>query len=309
MRISTASFYTASLPGIQSQQSAIARLNQQIASNQNYLAAKDNPVKTNQIMALADSIAMRNQHLANIDKAGLVLSEENTVLSEMRSAVSSVKSLLSQSSSMSDQSLRSQMAQQLGDLYIHIKDLANAKDSNGNYIFAGYKTDTLPYDHSQAYPGTVASASTTYGGDAGVRAIEIDTGRTLPVSDVLNTIFQIGGTPDLLQAIDQAAVDLADPTVTQPGLAGNLQGYLDVVNTSFDRLSVTVNDVVGRQVVLDDAKNVQKTLKLNDLNALGGIQELDQAAAIVELQQRQVALQASMQAFSKVSGLSLFSYL
>lgn len=316
MRISTASFYTASLPGIQAQQSAIARLNQQIATNQNYLAPKDNPVKTTQVMALADNIAMRNQYLANIDKASLVLSEESTVLEEMHSAVSSVKSLLSQSSSMSDPLLRDQMAKQLADLYLHIKDLANFKDSAGNYIFSGYKTDTQPFGHVPSYPGTADSPDTVYAGDAGVRAIEIGQAHPVRASDTLTNVFQVEAVPgadpahtDLLEAIDQAAVDLANPGVTQPGLGSNLQSYLDVVNSALDRLSVTVNDVVGRQVVLNDAKDAHQTLKLNDENALGAIQDVDQAGAIVELQQRQVALQASMQAFSKVSGLSLFNYL
>lgn len=309
MRISTNSFYTASLPGIQSQQSAIARLNQQIASNQNFLAAKDDPVKTTQIAALADSIAVRNQYLSNIGKADLQLSEEGTVLEEMRSALSTVKSLLFQTGTTHDQALRTQMAKQIGDLYVHIKDLANSKDSFGNYIFAGFKTDTLPFNHSPSYPGTADSPDATYAGDAGVRAIAIDRAQTMQVSDTLTDVFQTGSATDLLEAMDQAAVDLADPSVTQPGLASNLEGYVGVVNTALDRLDVTLNAIAGRRVVLEDVKGTHLALKLNDENALGDIKELDQAAAIVELQQRQVALQSSMQAFSTVSGLSLFNFL
>ena len=314
MRISTASFYTASLPYIQSQQSSIARLNQQIATDQNYLAPKDNPVATSRIMELTDSIALRNQYLSNIQKAELALSEEETVLSEMHKALNQVQSLLYQISPSQDQTLRDQIAQQLGNLYLHIKDLANSKDSSGDYIFAGYQTDALPYVHSPDYPaGDATSDPTTYAGDTGLRNVEIDSGRRIAINEILTNVFQVDAfdtaDPDLLQAVDQAAIDLADPAILQPTLQANLESYVGVVNTALDRLEVTLNSVAGRMVELNNVKETQKSLKLSAQNALDEIQNLDEASAIVELQQRQVTLQASMQAFATVSGLSLFNYL
>jgi len=318
MRISTASFYTASLPYIQSQQSSIARLSQQIATDQNYLAPKDNPVATSRIMELTDSIAMRNQYLSNIQKAELSLNEEETVLDEMHKALTQVQSLLYQISPSHDQTLRDQIAQQLGNLYLHIKDLANSKDSSGDYIFAGFKTDALPYLHTPVWPATSGdSPDTTYQGtlpaDGGLRMVEIDQGRKIQTNDLIYDIFQVAGTAtggeDLLEAVDQAAVDLANTAIAQPLLQGNLEAYVGVVNTALDRLEVTLNSVAGRMVELNNVKETQKSLKLQDQNSLDEIQNLDEAAAIVELQQRQTTLQASMQAFATVSGLSLFNYL
>ena len=97
--------------------------------------------------------------------------------------------------------------------------------------------------------------------------------------------------------------------ILQPTLQANLESYAGVVNTALDRLEVTLNSVAGRMVELNNVKETQKSLKLYDQNALGELQDLDEAAAIVELQQRQTTLQASMQAFATVSGLSLFNYL
>lgn len=311
MRISTASFYTASLPAIQGQQSAIARLNQQIASGQNYLAPKDNPVATSRIIQLTDNIALRNQYVANIQKADLVLSQEDTILGEMNKALTQVQGLLQSVSTSHDQGIRDQMAQQIGNIYLHIKDLANSRDPSGNYLFAGFQTDTRPFEHIQDYNNPLGGASdpTLYAGDAGVRRIEIESGRQVQASDTLTDVFQIGDPLDLLQALDQAAIDLADPALAQPALAASLQGSIDVVNNALGRLTVKQNEVVGRMVELDDVQKTLQSLKLCDQKAIDEIQELDQAAAIVELQQRQTTLQASMEAFAKVSGLSLFEYL
>jgi flagellar hook-associated protein 3 FlgL len=309
MRISTASFFAASLTGIQSQQSSIARLNQQIASNQKYLAAKDNPVATSQIMSLTSSLAMREQYLANIQKADVVLKHEETVLEGLYTALSRAKTSLNQTSNSQDQGLRDQMAKDLANLYLHIKDLGNTRDSAGNYIFAGFQTDTLPFDHTPSYPTNADSPDTVYAGDDGTRSIEINQGQRVQVSDTLTDVFQTGMDPDLLEAIDQAAVDLADQTVSQPTLATSLESFAAVVDTALSQLKVTLNSVAGRMTILNDVKETHQSLKLADQNALGDLKDLDQAAAIVELQQRQVSLQAAMQAFSNTSNLSLFNYL
>lgn len=309
MRISTASFYNSSLPGIQSQQSEIARLNQQIASNKNYLAPKDNPVATSQILALTDSITLRDQYLNNIQKADLTLQQESTTLQGLYDALNNVKSVLQQSESTQDQSLRDQTAVQLANYYLHIKDLANSQDSTGNYIFAGSQTDTLPFEHTASYPSTADSPDTIYAGDTSTRSIAINQEHHVQVSDTLTDVFQIGSTTDLLEAIDQAAVDLADGGVSQPTLDTMLESYLGVIDTALDELNVILNSVTGRMTVLNDTKETLQSLQLADQNALSDFQGLDQTAAILELQQRETTLEASMQAFSTISDLSLFKYL
>jgi hypothetical protein len=44
-------------------------------------------------------------------------------------------------------------------------------------------------------------------------------------------------------------------------------------------------------------------------NALGDLQQLDQAAAIMRLKTRQTSLEAAERAYAMTSSLSLFSYL
>ena len=50
-------------------------------------------------------------------------------------------------------------------------------------------------------------------------------------------------------------------------------------------------------------------LLLEEKNALSDMTQVDQAAAIVELQSRQTTLEAISRAYSLTSGLSLFNYL
>ena len=305
MRVSSLSSSNASLAGIQDQQSNIARLSQQIATTQKYLATKDAPIETSQALALAEQIAVRKQYQSNQVNADLSIKEENTVLSELDKAISTARGIAMGANASQDQAARAQLATQLSNLYDHIKGLANSQDTSGNYLFAGYQTSTTPYAHSSVYSGATAPQTTTYSGDAGIRQVEIDTGRFIQTNDNLDTVMQSGTAGDLLKTIDDMAVGLRDGTATQ----ASLNNAYAMLNSASDKLHVMQSSLAGRSLELSDTKASTQSLLQTGQDALGQVRNLDTAAAIVELQQRQVALSAAENAFSLTAKQSLFNYL
>lgn len=320
MRVSTSTFFNAALVGIRAQQSDISRLTQQLATNQRLLAPKDDPVATSQILSLSESIAARNQYVANQQKAQIALNQESALLAELQQTLVKARAVIAEGRTANDQTLRDQNATTLAGYYNHIKDLLNFQDVNGDYVFAGFATATKPYDHVPAYnpafPGGAAdSPDATYGGDAGQRRIEIDRGRFVAVNDGLNDIFQAGaadtpaGPLDILELLDQAAIDLHDSATPLATLQANLDAAYSAISTAASRVQVKQAAVAGRLVEINEARQTSDQFLLHERNALASLTEVDQAAAIIELQQRQVSLQAAGSAFSLTSGLSLFSFL
>lgn len=314
MRISSATFYASTLSGIRDQQSAMARLNQQLGTNQRLLAPKDDPIAMTQVLSLSESIASRVQFQSNQQRAELALKQESTLLDELYDALSSVRQVITGTNAGNDQSLRDQAAATLAGLYTHIKDLANYRDANGEYIFAGYETATQPYVHAPAYnpasPGGAAdSPDGAYIGDAGLRRIEVERGRFIQVNDNLNTFMQAGGVSDLLELIDQAAIDLHDSVTPVATLQASLDAAYATMGTALDAARTMMTSVAGRMLEVSDVRTSTEQFLLQERNALGDLTELDQAAVIVELQQRQISLQAAESAFSLTSKLSLFNYL
>ncbi|WP_165873500.1 hypothetical protein [Parasulfuritortus cantonensis] len=305
MRVSSLSYYSATLAGIRDQQAKIARLSQQVATETKYLAAKDSPIEATRALYLADRVAQRTQYQANQTKAEIGIQEEQTVLNELDDALSSVRSLVMSTTGSEDAEARQQVAAQLSNLYQHIKSLANYKDSSGNYLFSGFQTDTLPYEHASVYEGAASPQSTTYYGDTGVRKTEIEAGRYLQTNDTLDTVMQAGTTNDLLSSLDQIATALRDGTAT----ASDFTSATDLVSSALSNLRMIESDVSGRYVELTSTQESTTSLLQNDQNALSKLTELDSAAAIVELQQRQVTLQAAENTFSLTSQQSLFDYL
>lgn len=313
MRISSLTFYATTQTGLRDQQIAISRLSQQIATNQRMLAPKDDPVSTTRVLALSESIAANEQFQANQVKADLALKHEETVLAALDGVLRSIRKVIGDTRADQTQSLRDQSAATLAGLYKQVRDLANSRDSSGDYIFAGFATATKPYDHVAVFDpasgGPADSPDSAYLGDAGARRVEISGGRYVRVNDDLSAVMQAGGAGDLLEAIDQAAIDLGDAVTAPATLQTSLDASFSVVDTALSRLQAIRTSVAGRGLEIADVRTVTNQFLLNDRNALSDLTLLDQAAAIIELQQRQVTLQAAGSTFSLTSRLSLFNYL
>lgn len=317
MRISSLTYFTSSLGSMQNNQASIARLSEQIASNTSILSPKDDPLATGKVIDLSNRVALRDQHLANQQKAELDLSYESTVLTGMRGVLEKVTQNITGMGPNQTQALRDQYAATINGAYIQLKELANTRDPEGRYIFAGFETSTVPYDHVQAY-GTVPavpSPTAIYNGTdyvsasspQGVRSIEVASGRNIQVSDNLDVMFQGDGNAsgnDILQALDQLAVAL-NGTTTQ----SDLDTALTKVNTALTALGKMESRIGAAQVALKEVGTITRSLRLAEQNALSDLLQLDRAAAVVELQSRQTSLEAAQRAYAQTSQLSLFSYL
>jgi len=298
---------------MQNNQASIAHLSEQIASNTSILSPKDDPLATSKVIDLSNRVSLRDQHLANQQKAELDLSYESTVLNGMRGVLQKVTESIVGMGPSQTQALRDQYAATINGAYIQLKELANTRDPEGRYIFAGFNTSSVPYDHTQAYgTAVVDSPKATYNGTAyvsasspqGVRSIEVATGRGIQVTDNLDVMFQSNQGNDILETLDQLAVDLNGAT-TQ----AQLDTALTKVDTALAALGSMESRIGAAQVALKEVGTITRSLRLAEQNALSDLLQLDQAAAIVELQLRQTSLEAAQRAYAQTSQLSLFSYL
>ncbi len=318
MRISTLSFHNATLAGIREQQSAIARLSEQIAGGKRILSPKDDPIGSTRVYELTSRIDMRNQYLSNQDKASLTLTYESTIATEMRNQLQNARSQLFGVAPGQTKAAREQASDLISAAYNQLKDLANSRDASGNYVFGGFKTAAPPFSHTQVAPDSdanpathAASGPTTYSGTpapGGLRYAEIDYGRKVQLNDNLDNLLKSGTADDLLQALDQIAIDLREDPFTLL-TQSDIDTAVAAINGALDRLGSVERRIAVTQLEVADAQKTTKALLLAEQNALGKIVDTDQAAAIIELQLRQTTLQAAEQTFARTANLSLFNYL
>jgi flagellar hook-associated protein 3 FlgL len=328
MRIDSSTYQNATLAGIQSNQTSIARLSLQISNGFRMQSAKDDPISATKAMDLSNRISVRTQYAENQTKAELDLDYENLILGAMSTSLSKARSLFLSVSSSQSAAVKDGYAEQLKGVFNEIVDLANTQSTSGDYIFGGTASNVKPFANGSVSnlsgdPATVEA--TTFDGEAApgptvldvTRQIEIGIGHRLQVSDSIVDIMSFtddtivdpaldgGSTHDVLQNLANAIVNLQENTMTE----ANLQSYVNIMAKANEKVVEIQQRIAGAQSEIDDSRASTQAVLLLEKNALSDLTLVDKAAAIVELQSRQTALEAVSRAYSLTSSLSLFNYL
>lgn len=184
MRISTGQIFQGALGLLLQQQYQIARTQQQLASGKRILSPADDPAGSATLLGLDQSLKSTQQYQDNIGSARSRLNLEESTLSSMTDLMDRVRELAVQANSpvLSD-SDRQSVAAELGQQLDQLLSLSNTRDSNGEYIFAGYQSLTQPFSLD---PST---GSYAYQGDAGQRFLQVGASRQVAVGDSGRDVF------------------------------------------------------------------------------------------------------------------------
>jgi flagellar hook-associated protein 3 FlgL len=177
MRISTAEISSQAILAIDNQSSALQVTQNQVSTGLAVQNAADNPVAAAQIVQLSQQQAQLTQYGSNLTSAQTRLSLEESSLSTATTTLQSIRDLAVQAgdATLSDTD-RAQIATQIQTQIQALLGTANTKDANGEYLFAGYATQTQPF-------ATDASGTVSYQGDSGTRLIQISPDQSVADSD------------------------------------------------------------------------------------------------------------------------------
>ncbi len=183
MRISTSMIYDMGSAGMQQRQQGMMRLQQQLSSGQRMLAPSDDPVAAATALDVKQSLALTQQYHANGDNAKAQLSMEEGALADATTTLQDVLTLAVYAGNATlTNADRAMLATELESHYDAMLAIANRSNGNGQYLFSGYQGGTQPFAKS-------AAGGITYLGDAGQRQIQIESSRTIPISDSGDAVF------------------------------------------------------------------------------------------------------------------------
>lgn len=183
MRISTNMIYDAGVARMNEQQSALLKTQQQISANRRILTPADDPIAAARALDLAQGKSINEQYAINRQNAKDALSQEENVLGSITRLVQDLQALTVTAGNASyDNEQRKYIATDLRSRFEELMGLANTRDGEGNYMFAGYQTGTRPF--------TVTATGADYSGDQGQRALQVGATRQLAVSDTGDAVFE-----------------------------------------------------------------------------------------------------------------------
>lgn len=182
MRVSTIGSYLTGLTAMQRLQSALDHTQRQISTGRRILSPSDDPIAASRALEFRESIARLEQFDRNAGIAENRLAQEEAVVGSVNNVLQRVRELaLQANNSTQSNETRALIAVEMREQLDYLVQLANQKDGNGNYLFAGNLEDVEPV--------TRMGANFAYNGDQGQRLIRIGDGRQIADSDPGADVF------------------------------------------------------------------------------------------------------------------------
>ena len=186
MRISTTQIYTQGIEAFQRQQVKLAKLQQQISSGVRLGKPSDDPAAASRMLQMEQSVSLTLQYQVNIGLAEQRLEREETALASIETLLFRVRELTIQAGDGAlDFNGLAAIGQEIGQRREELLALANTRDNNGDFLFAGYQNGTRPFVERRV--GSISEV--VYNGDQGQRLLQISETRQLEVDDPGSEIF------------------------------------------------------------------------------------------------------------------------
>ncbi len=181
MRVSTSWMQQQSVGSMMDRQSDLSDLNIQLSTGKRINQPSDDPVGAARALDLTHLTADAAQYQRNIGTANARLGLEDQTLSNVTDVLGRVRTLLLQAANGSQtDATRGDIAAEMVQLRQQLLGQANSKDGQGDYIFAGNRTGTMPF---------VAQSGVSYLGDDGQRMVAAGPGLQVATGDPGSAVF------------------------------------------------------------------------------------------------------------------------
>jgi flagellar hook-associated protein 3 FlgL len=278
----------------------VNKLQQQLTSGKQISAPSDSPTGTNQALQIRQDQSATAQQAANISDGQGWLDATDSALTSMIDQVQRIRALTvtGLNAGTMSASARKAVGAEVAGLRDALLGLANST-VNGRPLFGGATTGSTAYD-------TTTGDYVGVGGANGIPVVE--NARRVSDADVVRVdvtgpeAFGAPGAGDLFSVVAEIAADVVD----DPGSLATDLGALDV---ALERLLGATATIGARAARMEAAATVNAELQLTLSGRLAGVEDIDIAKTIMDLNQQQVGYQAALQATAQVIQPTLVDFL
>lgn len=277
-----------------------------LSAGQRLLKPSDDPAGASQAIVYKSALADLDQYDTARSYAEDSLGQEDNVLSSVSNILTknlTEKIVAGGNGAYSDED-RQALATELQGIRDNLRDLANSKNSNGRYIFSGYKTDTQPFAEDGSYQG----------GDTAITQ-KVGDSTLMQVGHTGSDVFRTGTSDDVFAALDNAIEALNKPVESdedRQALQSALDGSNVAIKHAIDHLGkiqATVGTSLQQIDTLNSSAAVQRIQTQSRLEETVGADPSSWTSMVSESKMSDFAMTASMTVFQSMQKMSLFSML
>jgi flagellar hook-associated protein 3 FlgL len=279
-------FYVANLVSALDQtQVTEQQLSTEAASGVRFSSLGDDPVSSGRNAMLLNQIQRDDSFTQS---SSLVTGQLQVADSALGGVVTQLTQALSLATRANNGTMNSSdvkaIASQISGILSEVESLANTT-YQGQYIFAGGLTSTVPFATSMA----TSPAVTSYNGDGNINYIHTPNGQKIQLNVPGDMIFTGGGTNDVFGALNALAADYSTGTVNVAQAAADTEA-----------LKTALNFLSQQRVIIDNS-----ITQLTAASAAATSEKTQLTAAQTDLMQADLAKVATQLALTKTQQTAL----
>ena len=306
MKISTSQMFDNSVTQMNRQQAKVAEMQAKLASGKQLINASDDAEKSNVIQRLKSAMSRNDMYEKTLDRADNRLAAEESALISAENILQRIRQLaVSGNTDTLSISEKEIIAGEINSLSEELLSLANTKDANGNYVFAGSSVDSEAFALDD-------SGVIVYQGDKTQTSVDVSDQRSLVLNRPGDEVFISVDRPadngevtkiGFFEMLSNFTAALTEDNDT------NLARGLEEITTVTENISMSLADLGSRMNTVGTQRDILEDTKMRYQDLLSNEEDLDYASAVTKLSAELLSLEAAQASFAKISQLSLFNYL
>ena len=308
MKISTQQFFDRAVGQMSERQISLSTIQAQLTEGKKIVKPSDAPDRAGAILRIKSMVDRQDRHHQALVAAKNRLQSEEAVLKNSTNLITRIKELaLTASNDSYDASNREVLAIEIDGMAEQLLSLANARDTQDNYLFGGSKVRVQPFQKN-------ADGRIVYEGD--------ETRFRLAVGDHRDLNLNRSGT-DVFGPLARQTGDPEAPVTSAVSLFESLQDLTAAIRTGnhdemnrgigeldkmMSKFTFNISEVGTDLHVASMQTEVVEETQLQLKSVLSNVEDLDYAEALTRMQKQMMSLEAAQRSFAQISRLTLFDY-
>ena len=308
MKISTQQFFDRAVGQMSERQISLSTIQAQLAEGKKIVKPSDAPDRAGAILRIKSMVDRQDRHHQALVAAKNRLQSEEAVLKNSTNLITRIKELaLTASNDSYDASNREVLAIEIDGMAEQLLSLANARDTQDNYLFGGSKVRVQPFQKN-------ADGRIIYEGDETRFRLAVGDHRDLNLNrsgtDVFGPLERQTGDPE---ASVTSAVSLFESlqdltAAIRTGNHDEMNRGIGELDKMMSKFTFNISEVGTDLHVASMQTEVVEETQLQLKSVLSNVEDLDYAEAVTRMQKQMMSLEAAQRSFAQISRLTLFDY-
>ncbi|KLV72139.1 flagellar hook-associated protein FlgL [Citrobacter sp. MGH110] len=307
MRVTTQQSYVSMTQSFNDLSSDLSHVVTQMATGKSILLPSDDPIAATRITQLNRQQSALDQYQTNIDSASAGMSQQESILDGVNNDLLAIRDdLLEAANGTNTAESLSSLGQDIQSMTEAMVSALNYQDEDGHYVFGGTVNDQPPIVAVDE-DGDGVIDSYTYQGNDDHRQTTVSNGVEVDTNVAVSDFF--GDSLDVLNTLTSLSKELQDPSVdpADPQVQSDIQNAIDTVDVASDALNASIATIGETQNTMTMLSGAQTDITTSNDQLISQLSDLDYGPASITFTGLEMAMEATLKTYSKVSELNLFS--